>query len=79
MPKKEEGVEYLNATEAAKVFGISRQLFDLNVQPFLEKHYLPGRKYPFYKSADVYAWKNRPEEAEIPILIQGIQKTLKRR
>ena len=78
MPREEDGEKYLNAKEAAEILGITKQLFSANVQPFLEKHFLPGRKRPFYKPEDVNVWKNKPEEAQIPILIQGITKNFEK-
>lgn len=49
------GEEYLNATEAIKRYGVSRQAFYDNIRPHLLPHRPGGRKTPLYRMPEIEA------------------------
>jgi hypothetical protein len=74
MPLMHEGVEYLNASEAAALLGISRQQFYDAVQPLLHTYHVGVRTRPYYKADDVRQRQAVKAEKPLPIVIHGIQK-----
>lgn len=74
MPLTHNGVEYLNASEAASRLGISRQWFYDNVQPLLEIHHLGVRNRNYYAASDIEQLRSVKSESRLPIIVHGIQK-----
>ena len=74
MPLVENGVEYLNASEASNELNISRQWFYENIQPLLETHRIGVRTRAYYKASDIHQLKTTVTESRLPIIVHGIQK-----
>lgn len=70
--KIENGITWLNLTEAAELANVSRQTFYDKVQPLLTAKPIKGRLY--YSKSEIEQYKENVKPVELPIIIHGIQR-----
>lgn len=74
MPLVVDGTEYLDATEAAGMLGISRQQFYDVVRPLLTTYKVGPRTRTYYRAEDIKERQQAKPETKLPIIVHGIQK-----